>query len=589
MATRETTLKLSVADNFSTQLRAFARALEQGDQQVNKLSASQKLLKSAGQGATDMLMGMGISLPTSPMMVFGQALSFVTNAAMEQEKATFATQAVIKSTGAAAGYTADQIGAMAQKFSDLSGVDDELIQGAENVMLTFTNIGHDTFPQAMQAAQDMSAALGTDLQGAVLQVGKALQDPIGGLTALRRAGVNVNDAMKETVKRMVDMGDTAGAQKYILKELNSEFGGMAEALGDTTQGKINKFNNAIENLGEAIGSKLLPPLGQAADAAVTLIQWQDKLNEAYAATAEAILDQKTNYADYKNSLMETAKAAGLVTTVNGGMGASFTVVSDQVKILTEAEWNAARGLYGVNGALDESNRAARRAAEATELMGKSAEDASTNVSGLTAAQDILSSAAQNLTAELIFQKASQDMDASAALQLGLSMGVLQGATVVTLEKLQELRAKYDSNRDGAIDAAEAARGYSHDVQQLANKIDGLHDKTITIKVNYHEQGSVPEGHTGGGGGYAAGTNFIVPPGYPNDSYPLRVQSGERVTVTPAAQVTNNKNTNIGGATLHITNNITATPGMDVNALADQVSQKITRKLRAMNSLESAGA
>ena len=30
-------------------------------------------------------------------------------------------------------------------------------------------------------------------------------------------------------------------------------------------------------------------------------------------------------------------------------------------------------------------------------------------------------------------------------------------------------------------------------------------------------------------------DFIVPPGYPNDSYKMGVQSGERVQVTPAGQ------------------------------------------------------
>jgi hypothetical protein len=34
-------------------------------------------------------------------------------------------------------------------------------------------------------------------------------------------------------------------------------------------------------------------------------------------------------------------------------------------------------------------------------------------------------------------------------------------------------------------------------------------------------------------GYAEGGDFIVPPGFENDSFPMRVQSGEHVTVTPA--------------------------------------------------------
>ena len=59
-------------------------------------------------------------------------------------------------TGEAAGYNAEQVGGLAQKYSELSGVDDEVIQSAENVMLTFTDIGHETFPQAMEAAMNMS-------------------------------------------------------------------------------------------------------------------------------------------------------------------------------------------------------------------------------------------------------------------------------------------------------------------------------------------------------------------------------------------------------------------------------------------------
>lgn len=39
-----------------------------------------------------------------------------------------------------------------------------------------------------------------------------------------------------------------------------------------------------------------------------------------------------------------------------------------------------------------------------------------------------------------------------------------------------------------------------------------------------------------GPGGANGLNFMVPPGYPNDSFPIRVQSGEHVQVTPANQV-----------------------------------------------------
>ncbi|MEW6039924.1 MAG: hypothetical protein AB1633_00185 [Elusimicrobiota bacterium] len=43
---------------------------------------------------------------------------------------------------------------------------------------------------------------------------------------------------------------------------------------------------------------------------------------------------------------------------------------------------------------------------------------------------------------------------------------------------------------------------------------------------------------------AGGGSFIVPTGYDNDSFPLMVETGEKVTVTPASQVYNNDNSGV---------------------------------------------
>jgi hypothetical protein len=109
----------------------------------------------------------------------------------------------------------------------------------------------------------MSTALGTDLKSASIQVGKALQDPILGITALRRVGVNFNEEQQELIKTMVETGDVIGAQKYILQELATEFGGSALAASRTFEGQTIQLKNEIGNLGEAIGDGLLPELTQA--------------------------------------------------------------------------------------------------------------------------------------------------------------------------------------------------------------------------------------------------------------------------------------------------------------------------------------
>ena len=64
-------------------------------------------------------------------------------------------------------------------------------------MLTFTGVGKDVFPQAIQTVLDMSQALGQDLKSSTVQLGKALNSPIDGITALSRVGVSFTDAQKK--------------------------------------------------------------------------------------------------------------------------------------------------------------------------------------------------------------------------------------------------------------------------------------------------------------------------------------------------------------------------------------------------------
>lgn len=186
--------------------------------------------------------------------------------ARESQKVGKLTAAVIKSTGGAAGVSAGQIGDLATSISNKIGVDDEAIQSNENLLLTFTNIrnevgkGNDIFDQAAQTVQDMSAALGQDGKSSAIQLGKALNDPIKGITALSRVGVSFTKQQKDQIKALVESGDTLGAQKVILKELGREFGGAAVAATDPMQ----KLDVVIGNLKERVGLALLPVLDKAA-------------------------------------------------------------------------------------------------------------------------------------------------------------------------------------------------------------------------------------------------------------------------------------------------------------------------------------
>lgn len=182
----------------------------------------------------------------------------------EATKAAAQTNAVIKSTGGAANVTARDVDKLADRILRYSGIDDEAVKSGENLLLTFTNIrnevgrGNDIFNQATVAMTDMSVALGQDMKSSAIQLGKALNDPIKGITALRRVGVSFSAEQTNMVKAMVESGRTMDAQKFILAELNKEFGGSAKAVGETLPGQLNILKETFNNLAGDLVAKAIP-------------------------------------------------------------------------------------------------------------------------------------------------------------------------------------------------------------------------------------------------------------------------------------------------------------------------------------------
>jgi hypothetical protein len=199
-------------------------------------------------------------------------------AAADYQKLGFQTAAVLKSTGNAANTSVEGIQKLAGELESLSGVDEALIINSENVLATFTKVnngvgaGNDVFDQATKAALNMSSALGTDLQGSTIQIGKALNDPIKGITALSRAGVSFTEQQKEQIKQMVKSGDTLGAQKLILGELTTEFGGAAEAAGKGFGGSMARLKDTVADASRDIATKFLPTITNIADGLSMLLK-----------------------------------------------------------------------------------------------------------------------------------------------------------------------------------------------------------------------------------------------------------------------------------------------------------------------------
>ena len=176
------------------------------------------------------------------------------------------TGAVVKSTGGAAGIAAAQVHELANSIEGTTATEAESVQAGANMLLTFKNIrnevgnDNDIFNQSTKALVDMSVAMGQDPKTAAIQLGKALNDPVAGISALSRVGIQFTDDQKDLIKTLVESGETMGAQKIILAELNSQFGGSGAAKAATYEGQLFLLQAAFDGLGEILVGALVPAL-----------------------------------------------------------------------------------------------------------------------------------------------------------------------------------------------------------------------------------------------------------------------------------------------------------------------------------------
>lgn len=235
-----------------------------------------------------------------------------------QNRVLSQTEAVLKSTGYEAGISAGMVSRLASEFQKTTNFGDEATQAGQNILLTFRGIGREVFPQATAAMLDMSTAMGIDLKSAALVIGKALQDPILGLTALRRQGVNFSDEEKNVIKALVETGQKAKAQAIILAELNKEFGGSA-AAAVKADGGITQLGNAFGDFQEVIG---------------TAIIGSDQFSEIISEMKAAISDP-----EFQESVVSTVKG---IMSVMLGLGNAIKTAGDGIIWFFDEAGTAAR-------------------------------------------------------------------------------------------------------------------------------------------------------------------------------------------------------------------------------------------------------
>jgi len=175
--------------------------------------------------------------------------------------------------------------------------------------------------------------------------------------ALKATGMNANDAFNEA----------------FLQQAEEQLARVGNAA-DTDVGSFMRLETAAKNLGDAIKKKLAPPLADAADAAYTLMTWNEKVNGALEDQKVNLLSTTDSYDEYVEANIDAAIAAG---KLGEGFRDSLLYqkknkdslfdVTKELNLFTRAQY------YGTRASLDAGD-ATREAMRANAEYGKVAED-----------------------------------------------------------------------------------------------------------------------------------------------------------------------------------------------------------------------
>jgi hypothetical protein len=327
-----------------------SKGLKQAQFQLNKVRGN---FQNLGRNA---------AIAGAAVGAFGAAIAVSARSLARIQAINIQTNTVLKSTGTTANGTAKDIENLAGSLEALTATEAETIQEGANLLLTFKNIqnqagaGNDIFNQTTAAMVDVARAMGTSASGEAIRLGKALNDPVKGISALTRVGITFTEQQKAQIKALSDSGDIMGAQKIILAELQSQFGGSGAAFAKSFTGQLQLLQHELGTVGEEATMVVMPALQQMVDgfrellpvvgpqlkAAIASVDWK--------AFAKSIVDTITFLVQNAEAIMKVVTALFVLNTtynvvkVTTGLynaaavilGNTFTVTAGKIGLATGA-------------------------------------------------------------------------------------------------------------------------------------------------------------------------------------------------------------------------------------------------------------
>ena len=242
---------MAVAGTLEIQLLANMARLANDMAEAKKLvSGATKDIEKSVAAVKKVLGALGIGVSIGGLIAFGKA---VVDAASQAEQASNRLNAVMKATGDTSGFTRDQLDKMTDALTRATTFDDEGIRNAQANLMKFGALHGQTFERALKLSADYAAFTGTDMVAATQLIGKALSDPVKGVTQLGKALGTLTAEQEASIKKFMEQGKVAEAQEVIFGKLEKSIGGTAGAMNTGLFGATTATAKAWNELMEAMG------------------------------------------------------------------------------------------------------------------------------------------------------------------------------------------------------------------------------------------------------------------------------------------------------------------------------------------------
>ena len=411
----------------------------------------------------------------------------------------------LRKQGSGAKDAADDLDKLKNKSDATKGAMGGMVKGLADVQAGFNMVGQvvAVAGQALDATVGKAMRWGDEMGDLSQLTGTSVEATSEFAATMELLGIKSGDLTK-TIKALTDQGiqptmenikklaseyqaiqDPVERNEFLFKRFGKQAGDVAEVLGKTSS-ELDTFTQAARNSGKVIDEETAAAAERLSVNVAIMQQRFEGLTIAVGNGAIPVLNDAYTGAEnlvkgYGAVAITIGLATGAITQneaatraaalANGDLAAGF----DYTKSYSIELANETEKLREETRLLGDQSVTTASAIDAWTLSMQDSVPAASDLSSAIDHTSVmaagLSAGLGELTKQTLFNQAAAGLDALASIELARTMGLIDEDAYAAGTAVEELRQKYDTNKDGAISAAEGASQFAREAANLARELN----------------------------------------------------------------------------------------------------------------------